>query len=203
MTRLWPVAGTVNTFGARVQTPVLGPLSLTAEGALQSGSYGAEGRSAYGAIAHLDCSPRWDVPYLKTLTLGTVLLSGDDPATGRMEGWDPVFSRWPKWSEGYIYTLSRESRVAYWSNLDSIYGSLAFVFGAKANGTLTVHRLGAAKARPGGFPGGTGLDRGTLIVARLNFIISKYAPGTSTGTISGRAISTRRGPTDSTGSASS
>ncbi len=176
-TRLWPVAGTVNTFGARVQAPVFGPLSITAEGALQTGSYGPSGRSAYGAIAHLDGSPEWGVPFLKTLTLGAILLSGDDPATGRMEGWDPVFSRWPKWSEGYIYTLSRESRVAYWSNLNSIYGSVVLGFGERANATVAVHRLGAAFVRPGVFPGGTGLHRGALIVGRLSFIISKAFTG--------------------------
>jgi len=94
-----------------------------------------------------------------------------------MEGWDPVFSRWPKWSEGYIYTLIKESRVAYWSNLDSIYGALGFDFGQRANATLTVHRLGASHSLPGAFPGGTGLDRGSLVVGRLNFVISRRLAG--------------------------
>jgi hypothetical protein len=176
-TTLWPVAGRIDTFGARAQVPVLRPLSLTAEGAVQTGTYGAAGRSAFGGLAHLDYTPEWSVPCLKTMTLGGIYLSGDDPATAGMDGWDPIFSRWPKWSDGYIYTFSRESRVAYWSNLNSVYGSLLFVFGDRANGTLAVHRLGAEKVRPGEFPGGTGLHRGTLVVGRLNFTISKALSG--------------------------
>jgi hypothetical protein len=176
-TALWPVAERIDTFGARTQASLLRGLALTAESAVQTGSHGDAGRLAFGGLAHLDLTPAWKVPYLKTLTLGGLLLSGDDPGTSRMEGWDPVFGRWPKWSEGYIYTLIRESRVAYWSNLDSIYAGLGFDFGSRANGTLTVHRLGAERVRPGTFPGGTGLDRGTLVVGRLSFVISKALSG--------------------------
>lgn len=167
----------INTWGARAQVPIFGPLALTAEAALQTGSYGDAGRSAFGGIAHLDFTPEWRVPYLKTLTLGGIYLSGDDPATAKMEGWDPLFSRWPKWSEGYIYTFIRESRIAYWSNFNSVYGALAFDFGTRANGTLTLHRLGAEDALTGEFPGGTGLRRGMLFVGRLNFTISKILSG--------------------------
>jgi len=176
-TEAWPVAGRIDTFGARAQVPVMKPLILTAEGAVQAGTHGEAGRSAFGGIAHLDWTPEWRVPCLKTLVLGGIYLSGDDPATARMEGWDPVFSRWPKWSEGYIYTFMRESRVAYWSNLNSVYGSLMFDFGERADATVTLHRLGADETRPGEFPGGTGLRRGTLIVGRLNFTISKLLSG--------------------------
>jgi hypothetical protein len=176
-TELWPVAGRIDTFGARVQVPFLRALALTAEGAFQTGTYGDAGRSALGGLAHLDWTPGWRVPYLKTLTFGGIYLSGDDPATARMEGWDPIFSRWPKWSEGYIYTFTRESRIAYWSNLNSVYGSLLFDFGDRANATMTLHHLGAEKVRPGEFPGGTGRYRGTLVVGRLNFTISKALSG--------------------------
>jgi len=176
-TEAWPAAGRIDTFGARAQVPVMKPLILTAEGAVQTGTYGDAGRSAFGGIAHLDWTPEWRVPCLKTLVLGGIYLSGDDPATARVEGWDPVFSRWPKWSEGYIYTFIRESRVAYWSNLNSVYGSLMFDLGERAAATVTLHRLGADEIRPGEFPGGTGLRRGTLIVGRLNFTISKLLSG--------------------------
>jgi hypothetical protein len=176
-TELWPVAGKIDTFGARAQMPILRPLIFTAEAAFQTGTYGDAGRSAFGGISHLDYTPGWRVPYLKTLTLGGIYLSGDDAGTARMEGWDPIFSRWPKWSEGYIHTFTRESRAAYWSNLNSVYGSLTFDFGSRANATMTVHRLGAEKTRPGEFPGGSGLDRGTLVVGRLNFTVSKFLSG--------------------------
>jgi hypothetical protein len=48
---------------------------------------------------------------------GFVALSGDDPATlDKNEGFDPLFSRWPKWSELYVYSLVPERGVAYWTN---------------------------------------------------------------------------------------
>ena len=52
-----------------------------------------------------------------SLLLGWTGLSGDDPATTANEGWDPLFSRYPKWSELYIYTLGSERGGAYWTNL--------------------------------------------------------------------------------------
>jgi hypothetical protein len=171
------VRSRINAWGARAQVPILAPLVMTAEATVQTGTYGDIGRSAFGGITHLDFTPKWRVPYLKMLTLGGIYLSGDDPATAKREGWDPLFSRWPKWSEGYIYTFARESRIAYWSNLNSIYGSLLFDFGGGANATLTLHRLGAARAPLGEFPGGTGLERGWLRIGRLNFTISRFLSG--------------------------
>jgi hypothetical protein len=45
-------------------------------------------------------------------------MSGDDPKTSdRKEGWDPIFSQWPKWSDIHSFSISREIGMAYWSNL--------------------------------------------------------------------------------------
>jgi len=166
-----------NTFGARLQVPIIKPLLLTFEGAVQAGSYGEADREALGGIFHLDYSTGDAVPFLKTLTLGGIFLSGDRSETEKHEAWDPLFSRWPKWSEGYIYTFIRESRVAYWSNLTSLYGSLVLDFGSRANAAITYHRLGADERNPAVFPGGKGVERGMLLVGRLNFTISKYLSG--------------------------
>jgi len=166
-----------NTYGARVQALPAAPLSVTAEAAVQTGSYGDFRRFAFGGLAHVDYLPALEIPCLKGLVLGGIFLSGDRPETDRMEGWDPLFSRWPKWSEGYIYTFIRESRVAYWSNITSLYGSLLVDLGSKAGGILTLHRLGAVHAQPGPFPGGTGLRRGTLLVGRLNCVLSRRVSG--------------------------
>jgi hypothetical protein len=176
-TDLLPTATRTDTFGARAVVPLTKPLALTAEAAFQTGSFGDAGRSAYGAIAHLDYDLAGTLPLLKAFVLGGILLSGDDPATAGMEGWDPIFSRWPKWSEGYIYTFTRESRPSYWSNLSSLYAQLAFDFGARSDGHIMVMPMGADHAQPGEFPGGTGLYRGTLVRGRLNYKLSKYMTG--------------------------
>ncbi len=173
----WPIPTRTDTFGARAVAPLTKPLTLTAEGALQTGKSGDAGRSAFGAIVHLDCDLRGTLPLLKTAVVGGILLSGDDPATARMEGWDPIFSRWPKWSESYIYTLTRESRPSYWSNLSSVYGQLALDFGARSDGHIMVMPMGAGHAQPGVFPGGAGRGRGTLVRGRLNYKISQFLTG--------------------------
>ncbi len=173
----WPIPTRTDTFGARAAAPLAKPLALTAEAAVQTGRYGEAGRSAYGAIVHLDYDLAGTLPLLKGFVLGGILLSGDDPATARMEGWDPIFSRWPKWSESYIYTFTRESRQSYWSNLSSLYAQLAFDFGARSDGHIMVMPMGAGRAQPGVFPGGTGRDRGTLVRGRLNYKISKFLTG--------------------------
>lgn len=176
-TETWPLAARVDTVGARIQAPLAGRLALTAEGALQGGRHGESGRAAFGGLLHLDHDLKGLLPVLKTATVGGVFLSGDKPGTDRMEGWDPVFSRWPKWSDSLIYTFARESRPAYWSNLTSIYGSLALDLGERADGLLTVQRLGAFEPQPGPFPGGAGRSRGTLLLGRLNCKVSKFMSG--------------------------
>lgn len=176
-TETWPVAGRVDTLGARSRLPVMERLSLTGEAAYQTGKYGEAGRSAYGGLFHLDYEVEKAVPLVKTLTVGGVFLSGDKPGTPRMEGWDPLFSRWPKWSDGYIYTFTRESRPAYWSNLSSLYASVMLALGSRVDAVLTAHVLGADETRPDGFPGGAGLNRGVLLNGCLNFTVSKRLSG--------------------------
>jgi hypothetical protein len=165
------------TMGARLQIPVVSPLNLTLEGACQSGSFGDAGRRAFGGISHLDFTPPWEIPFLKTLVFGGIFLSGDDPGTERLEAWDPLFSRWPKWSDGYLLTFTRESRPAYWSNLSALYGSILLDLGGRADAVLNFYRLGANEPRPGVFPGGPGLSRGFLMVHRLNFVVSAHLTG--------------------------
>ena len=176
-TELFPVAGRIDTFGLRAQVPILRPLMLTAEGAVQTGHCGDAGRAAFGGIAHLDYDIAGALPLLKTVVLGGIYLSGDSLGTEKIEGWDPIFSRWPKWSESFIYTFTRESRLSYWSNLTSLYGSISLDFGSRSDGLLMLQRMGAIEAQPGVFPGGTGLGRGTLLKGRLNYKISKFLTG--------------------------
>ena len=176
-TEAWPVPARIDTFGARAVAPLARPLAFTAEAAVQTGRHGEAGRSAFGALAHLDCDLAGTLPLLGSAVVGGVLLSGDDPATPGMEGWDPVFSRWPKWSESYVYTFTRESRPSYWSNLTALYATLAFDFGPRSDGHVMVQRMGADEAQLGEFPGGTGLARGTLVRGRLNYKVSRSLTG--------------------------
>lgn len=81
--------------------------------------------SAIGGELKVDLDLDWPMPW--RVAGGYIYLSGDDPKTlGKFEAWNPVLSRWPKWSELYIYTLSLEKDVqamqqsiAYWQNFES------------------------------------------------------------------------------------
>jgi hypothetical protein len=169
----------INTLGGRLRLPLTPALSLTAEGALQSGLYGQAERRAWGGYFHLDYGTGAAFPLPGQLTLGGIYLSGDDPATaGRFEAWDPAFSRWPKWSESLIYLLAREGRPAYWSNFDSLYASALFAVADSVRLALTWHRLGApAFTAATGILNGQGRRRGDLGIAKLTYDINKHLQG--------------------------
>jgi hypothetical protein len=113
----------IETLGARVAMPLGNGLSAVAEGAVQTGRQEgrpgtAEASSAIRAWgAQAKATRAFEHPLRPELSLGWVGLSGDDPATPAREGWDPLFSRWPKWSELYVYSQVPEGGVATWSNL--------------------------------------------------------------------------------------
>jgi hypothetical protein len=51
------------------------------------------------------------------LRLGVEYLSGDDPSTADYEGFDPLWGRWPQWSELLVYQVNQFGRPCYWSDL--------------------------------------------------------------------------------------
>jgi hypothetical protein len=107
----------VHTLGGRFVRKLGERTDLAAEYARQWGAQhgGASiaGWGGYSWVKHtLDRPLR---PYLK---LGYWAMSGDDSTTrGKVEGWDPIFSQWPKWSDMYVYSQAKEIGIAYWSNL--------------------------------------------------------------------------------------
>ena len=58
--------------------------------------------------------------------LAAVYLSGDDPES-KLQGWDGFYSEWPKYSEGYIYTVAdgitriRPEDAGSWTNLNAYW----------------------------------------------------------------------------------
>ncbi len=178
--RTGPLPGSgITNVGGRIQAPFGPRLSLTTEAALQSGSYGDKDRIGFGGYFHMDFKTQAAPPWPTVLTLGGIYLSGDDPATSdKYEGWDPAFSRWPKWSESLIYLFARETRPAFWTNFVSLHGTLNFNLRDNLRLILTWHRLWAAQATPATATlSGVGKDRGDLFLARLNFEISKHVSG--------------------------
>jgi hypothetical protein len=169
----------INTIGERTVTPLCAKLSLTFEGAYQFGERGAADLSAYGGYAYLSYPLGWPKRYPLSFTLGTTYLSGDNPDTPKYEGWDPLYGRWPKWSDSYIYTLVKENSVAYWSNLFSLWGRAQIDIAKGVKFSFDYHHLMAPKnnATRLPFPGGTGKDRGELGIFKLTYQINKMVSG--------------------------
>jgi hypothetical protein len=170
----------LTTAGARIVLPITSRLSLAAEGAAQSGRYGAADRTGLAGTLRLDFKTGASFPLPAVLTAGGFFLSGDDPATsGRYEGWDPVFARWPLWSESFIFRMGRENgKSAYWSNISSLYGRLRFVLADNFRLETTLHSLGAPRKEP--LPaglGGGGLFRGRLLNLKLTYEVNQNVSG--------------------------
>jgi len=169
----------VNTFGGKVILNLRKKLNLTAEFAFQKGTLDGRKISSLGGHFHLD--RELGNRLFRKLTIGGVWLSGDDPDSEKLNGWYPPFSRWPKWSDSYIYTFINEGGIAYWSNFSSIYFSLDTRLFRKGSLKTTLHLLGAPVKNKEfplyPFPGGGGNSRGTLILNKLNFSFSKSLTG--------------------------
>lgn len=118
-------------------------------------------------------------------------LSGDDPSTAnRVEGFDPIFSRWPKWSELYVYSQVPEQGVAYWTNNRMFQAETGFTPWKPVTFRATFYTEDAfhtfAKGKPAVFSNGT--HRGENVQFRMDCTLTpslkghvlyeSFAPGT-------------------------
>jgi hypothetical protein len=117
----------IHTIGARATGRSWDAFDFGLEMASQVGDRGDQSRLAWA----MNFFARYDV--IKSVGLkpglGGFAYSGDKPDTDSYEGWNPVYARWPKWSELYIYTLVNERGVAYWENMAAGF----FSFGLDAH----------------------------------------------------------------------
>jgi hypothetical protein len=167
----------LSTLGARAVRPLGSGWSLTGELARQWGrQHPATDISAWGGYTYV--RKKFDLPWKPTATAGFWGLSGDDPTTPANEAWDPLFSRWPKWSDGYIYSLTPETGVAYLTNLGMSQAELSVTPRPNLSLRGTYYYLWAWHPHPGNpllFGDGTG--RGHMLQARLDFSVGKTVKG--------------------------
>jgi len=137
-----------HTLGGRVARECPHDWSVKAELAGQAGGQQpGSGIRAWGAQASVRKSfTRATRP---SLLLGWTGLSGDDPATAANESWDPLFARYPKWSELYIYTLDSERGAAYWTNLSMWQAEVRLAPVKPLDLRATYCRMGAFHRFPG------------------------------------------------------
>lgn len=168
-----------NALGARISLPLIEEVKFTTEAAYQFGKSGDLNINAFGGYFHLDYTLNAKTTILKTVSLGGLYLSGDDPTTTNVEAWNPLWSRWPKWSESYIYTLiiENQGKVAYWSNIASLNFSLNGTLSEKVTFKASYFHLMAPEENLSEFCGGDGNSRGDLLTLKLNYKIDKAWSG--------------------------
>jgi hypothetical protein len=109
----------IYAFGARVEGDLSNHWKYRTEFAPELGNKNGQDLRAFGANNRV--SYFWKNRTNQNVRLGYEFLSGDDPNTkGTDEGYDPLWGRWPQWSELLLYNFSTETRVAYWTNLQRI-----------------------------------------------------------------------------------
>jgi hypothetical protein len=168
----------VHTAGGRVVELLTPKWSATGEFATQWGAQHPNTKiSAWSGYSYLkrNFTNSWK-PYA---LFGYWAMSGNNPATpGTIGNWDPIFSRWPKWSELYIYSQVREVGVGYWTNLGMWQAETGFSPRKPLNCRLTYYRMNALHPFPGDqryFGDGTG--RGDNIQGRLDFLLNRSLSG--------------------------
>ncbi|MBP7460008.1 MAG: alginate export family protein [Candidatus Delongbacteria bacterium] len=184
-TDLRPFSGNINSLGCRIIAPFhQRKVTFTGEAAYQFGESKDEStgatldRKAYGGHMYATLKLPSSIPFGDKLSIGGIFLSGDDPDTEELEGWDPMYARFPKWSESIIYTLTKEYGTSYWSNMTSLYAAINLKFSEQVYMILGYHRLGAQHTKPSIiFPGGAGTCRGDLFQARVHYKINSVLSG--------------------------
>ncbi|MGB9602016.1 MAG: alginate export family protein [Limisphaerales bacterium] len=90
------------------------------EFAIQAGSKNHVSLLAFGLNAKIEYLFKDSLK--NRLRLGYEYLSGDDPNTKKVEGWDPLWGRRAIWSELLVFTFSAENngRSGEWSNLQRV-----------------------------------------------------------------------------------
>jgi len=170
----------IHTLGGRLTQRFSGDWEADGEMAVQWGSERpvtpVRGIAGYGYL-----KKTWYQKGVPNLSFGYFGLSGDNPGTsGRVEGWDPVFSRWSKWNKTELYVLSvqREKGLAYWTNLKMWRTEFNCTPLKSLSARLVYYRVGSF--HPFGFnPAifGTGTFRGNLYEARAEVNAGKYWKG--------------------------
>lgn len=168
----------VATLGGRWTRKFTGGWSLLGEAAGQVGTADAPDREILAWGGQASVKRTLDLPWHPSLLLGVTDLSGDNPKTDRIEGWDPIFSRWPKWSELYLYTLGSEQGVAWWTNIALWQAEVQASPSRRLNFRGTVYHMTAFHPFPGRaavYAGGT--TRGNLFEVRADFKANDYLRG--------------------------
>ncbi len=164
----------VYTAGGRTVRKLPNSFSLTGEFAWQWGHQRPNREiRAWGGYGYLKRT--FGAKQRHSASFGYWGMSGSDPAKpGTIGNWDPLFSRWPKWSEGYIYTQFKENGVAYWTNTGMWQGEGVYVPWKPLSLRGTFYEMRAYHPYPGSKAlYSTGTGRGEEYQLRADLTVNK------------------------------
>jgi hypothetical protein len=124
--------GEVYAAGLRAESRLAPNWAARAEAAYEWGRRNGRDLSALGLNARVSWARGDGLGNL--VHLGYEYLSGDDPDTRNDEAFDPLWGRWPQWSELMIYQWPLDSRVGEATNLHRVN----LGWGAKPHSTTEV-----------------------------------------------------------------
>ena len=162
----------LGTVGCRLLPKFSDSLSGNFELAYQRGERGDQDVSGYMVDAFLT----YAVPALEdmkpTLDGGFYYLSGDDPSTADDEGWNPLWARYPQYSELYVYSFDADA-AGRWSNVSMPHAGLSLSpLKWLKTSAMVAYLFAPEEDGPGG-----GNERGLLGVLKGEFTISEALTG--------------------------
>lgn len=158
----------LGTVGFRLMPQFSDRLSGNLEAAYQLGEQGDVDVEGYMVDAFLT----WKAPVLEDMkpavSYGLYCLSGDDPSSEDDEGWNPLWARYPQFSELYVYAFDAEG-AGRWSNLTAPHVDLVLSPLKWLKTTAMLYYMWAPEENG---PGG-GNERGWLGVLKGEFTIGE------------------------------
>ncbi len=108
--------GDIFAFGARAEVKPTDKWTISGQFAPEFGELNDQDVLAFGAIANAKYS--FQDSLNNSLQVGVEYLSGDDDGDDDdSNAFDPLWGRWPQWSEFLVFNTTEYGKPAYWSNL--------------------------------------------------------------------------------------
>lgn len=133
---------------------------------------------AFGAVSSVSC--RFRDPMQNVARLTYEYLSGDQTGSkGTNEAFDPLWGRWPMWTDLLGFTYARETRAQEITNLHRVGPGWSFVPCKHAEIQANYFLLFADENTRGGQPGfsADGRCRGQFVSAFLKFFFTDHLTG--------------------------
>jgi hypothetical protein len=170
--------GHVHALGGRAESQVAPTWKLRGELVFEQGARNGRDLRAFGFNSRATRALGGD--WNQRLHVGYEYLSGDDPGTARNEAFDPLWGRWPQWSELYgPYTYGMETRTGETTNLSRLNLGWAAKVHPTTEVSVDYHALYADENSKCGSAGFSCADkfRGHLLAAWARAKFNKHVAG--------------------------